>query len=617
MFYRASLSSRTSFRRHFATQQAPEFSSSRWRKYTRRTGYLIIGIGSIYTVDRVFNASAITRNLRTLQTCAMITLDYKINFTQEKSDSIPELHSRVADRMYNLFRENGGLYVKIGQAIGANAALLPKPMQEKFARLFDDAPQIPFSDVLRVFKSEFGRPPSGPDGVFEIFDEKAVASASIAQVHRAKLWPAPGDKEEKWVAVKIQKPDIAKQMKWDLGVYRMVMWMFEHWAFDLPVYFVVDFVSDHLRRELDFLSEAENAKRTAKFVSSEPRLAKNVYIPRVYDEFTTKRVMTAEWISGVRLSDRAGIRRLMGEDNNIIVSQATVPSSVLSADEPPPTSFSIPSKPLKGGVQSVMQTMVELFSAQMFGWGFVHADPHPGNFILRPNPQNPTIPQLVLLDHGLYVRVDDEFRRDWSLLWKGLLTGEFKAVERSTKKWGMGLPDMFASVALARPVRLTRKDRKAEAKKVTRELEEYMKLSQYEQSVRMKAKLKQFLTDTDRMPKALIFLLRNMRIVQGNNQSFGAPVNRVKIMGLWASNSLTRSPNLTVTQRLREYANDMIFRSVLVSLDLAFWTTRIKQRIYALFGWRTDSFEDELERAMRGLMKNNVGVDVNNAAFNG
>ncbi|SRR6266550_3750062 len=112
-------------------------------------------------------------------------------------------------------------------------------MQVKFASLFDDAPQIPYSVVRKVFEKELGRPPSGPGGVFEVFEEKAVASASIAQVHKAKLWPKPGDTEEKWVAVKVQKPSVAKQMEWDLAAFRIVMWMFEHWAFDLPAYFVV------------------------------------------------------------------------------------------------------------------------------------------------------------------------------------------------------------------------------------------------------------------------------------------------------------------------------------------------------------------------------------------
>lgn len=117
-------------------------------------------------------------------------------------------------------------------------------MQIKFAKLFDDAPQIPYSVVHDVFVSELGRPPSGLGGVFELFEEQAVASASIAQVHKAKTWPTFGpngeiEREGEWVAVKIQKPDVGKQMEWDLGAYRIVMWMFENWAFDLPVYFVV------------------------------------------------------------------------------------------------------------------------------------------------------------------------------------------------------------------------------------------------------------------------------------------------------------------------------------------------------------------------------------------
>jgi aarF domain-containing kinase len=87
----------------------------------------------------------------------------------------------------------------LGQAIGANAGLMPKAMQLKFSKLFDDAPQIPYSTVHSVLESEFGRPPAGPNGVFEVFEEQAVASASIAQVHRAKLPDGGG-----WVAVKVQ-----------------------------------------------------------------------------------------------------------------------------------------------------------------------------------------------------------------------------------------------------------------------------------------------------------------------------------------------------------------------------------------------------------------------------
>lgn len=110
-------------------------------------------------------------------------------------------------------------------------------MQEKFAKLFDDAPQVPYRVILKVFRSEFGMYPAGPDGVFEEFEEDAVASASVAQVHRAKLKSPDGNGP--WVAVKIQKPDVGKQVDWDLGAYRVVMWLYENYVFNLPVYFAV------------------------------------------------------------------------------------------------------------------------------------------------------------------------------------------------------------------------------------------------------------------------------------------------------------------------------------------------------------------------------------------
>ncbi|KZP14091.1 hypothetical protein FIBSPDRAFT_868597, partial [Athelia psychrophila] len=84
-------------------------------------------------------------------------------------------------------------------------------------------------------------------------------------------------------------------------------------VFDLPVYCVVDFVSDHLRAELDFVQEASNAAKMTELVAAEARPAVRVRIPLAYPELSTKKAMTAEWIEGVRLGDRPAIRRLMGE----------------------------------------------------------------------------------------------------------------------------------------------------------------------------------------------------------------------------------------------------------------------------------------------------------------
>ncbi|KAJ6544162.1 ABC1 family-domain-containing protein [Mycena capillaripes] len=580
--------------RNFSVNSPVKGATPRWQRYLRRTAYFGLGVGAIYGFDRQFNASAIGRNLRTLWACALITADYKINFTAEKSDQIPELHERVANIMFNLFTSNGGLYIKIGQAIGANAAFLPRPMQVKFASLFDDAPQIPYSEVLSVFASEFGRPPSGAGGMFEYFDEHAVASASIAQVHKARMWPGPGEAEGEgqWVAVKVQKPAVAKQTEWDLGAYRIVMWLFEKVAFDLPVYFVVDFVSDHLRRELDFQLEAENAQRTAEYVAADPRLSKTVYIPRVFPALTTKRIMTAEWIDGVRLSDRNAILRLMGE----------LPGAP---------------RPLRGGTRAIMEPMVELFSAQMFLWGWVHCDPHPGNVLVRPHPAAPRTPQLVLLDHGLYVQLTEEFRRDWCAVWEGLLAGEWGVVEGVTRKWGVGMPDLFASAVLMRPVKLGRGRPQRDPEERGKPIEE---MTNYERSVMMKAKLKGFLIDTDRMPKVLIFLLRNMRMVQGNNKTLNSPVNRIKITGFSASRALTRSnAHADLRTRLREYYHYAFFRSVMLSIDIAFWVARTRQWLWRVLGLGRDGmgFEDEIERSVRGLAKSSFGMDVGADAFDG
>ncbi|KAG2121618.1 ABC1 family-domain-containing protein [Suillus clintonianus] len=595
----------------------PRLSRSR---LVKRTAYTTFGLGAAYLADTELNASAVTRNLRTLWTCALISADYKLNFTPEHADRIPALHQRVADRMYDLFTSNGGLYIKIGQAIGANAALMPAPFQQKFARLFDDAPQIPYPTIARVFQREFNK---SPQELFAYFDEKAMASASVAQVHKARTWD--GD----WVAVKVQKPDVGRQTSYDLVAFRAVMWAFEKWVFDLPVYFAVDFISTHLRAELDFIAEASNAQRTASLIASEPRLAGKVYIPKVYPEYSTKRVLTAEWIDGVRLSDREALGRVVGE--KLPERSGGMFADTVHEEKKNGIPESMHNVKLKGGMQAIMHTMVELFSAQMFDWGFVHCDPHPGNVIIRARPgsspsSKPVLrdPQLVLLDHGLYVTIRPSVKRQYASLWRALLTSDWDTIRNVTESWGVGEAGLFASAVLMRPVKVGRANgSSSHAEKANGGAG--AELNAYEQSVRMKERLKRFLVDTDKMPKELIFLGRNMRIVQGNNQSLGSPVNRIKITAYWASRSLVTthegipSSSRTWWARLdtRELWRDVLFRSAMFSLDVVFWVSKLRQRVRALLGFTNGGFEDELERSMRGFAKSTFGVEMGPGAFEG
>lgn len=176
----------------------------------------------------------------------LVALDYKLNFRPEGPlISLPawlggrkrgedgdgvggghlhEVHARNAARLSELLRANGGLYLKIGQAIAMQSAVLPPEFRAMFARMFDDAPQDEWPAVERVIRDEFGGrsveevfgvsfKEGGEEGK-GVMERRARASASVAQVHWARL----ADGRE--VAIKIQKPEIARQVAWDLWAFR-------------------------------------------------------------------------------------------------------------------------------------------------------------------------------------------------------------------------------------------------------------------------------------------------------------------------------------------------------------------------------------------------------------
>lgn len=202
-----------------------------------------------------------------------------------------------------------GLFIKLGQSIGIQATILPKPYREAFSTIFDAAPQITYDEVEKVFRSEFGG--KLPLEIFESFDKKPIASASIAQVHRARLrLPSidgkPGEIRE--VAVKVQKPAIKKQLALDLWSYQSVflvgritpvmvnlngiffcnsalLWIYEK-AFQIPCYFIAPYVAQQIKQETDFLNEADNSERTARFIADEPSLRDKIHVPYVFGEIS-------------------------------------------------------------------------------------------------------------------------------------------------------------------------------------------------------------------------------------------------------------------------------------------------------------------------------------------
>lgn len=200
----------------------------RSRRWFRRISYVLFAGAVVYAIDRRLYASSIARSSRTFALAAVVALDYKINFRPNPplAVSIEALHARNAERLFDLLRVNGGLYLKIGQAIAMQSAILPPQFQQMFARMFDDAPQNSWAEVEQVIREDFGRSPAEVFGVsFDgtdaeqgsgVMERTARASASVAQVHWARL---PDGRE---VAIKVQKREIARQVGWDLWAFKCV-----------------------------------------------------------------------------------------------------------------------------------------------------------------------------------------------------------------------------------------------------------------------------------------------------------------------------------------------------------------------------------------------------------
>ncbi|KAH6630212.1 ABC1 family-domain-containing protein [Chaetomium sp. MPI-SDFR-AT-0129] len=610
-------------------------SFHRTRRWGRRLLILSAVLGTGYLVDRQVYASGIARSLRTFGTGLRVAADYKLNFRPDPlpiigsggADKIPELHRRSAERLFDLLRENGGLYLKIGQAIAMQSAVLPPEFQRMFARMFDDAPQDEWEAVEKVIRDDFGG--RSVEDVFGVsfagvegkgvMERTARASASVAQVHWARL---PDGRE---VAVKIQKPEIAKQIGWDLWSFKVVMKVYTWW-FDLPLYCLVPFITERLLLETDFENEAKNSEVMRDLVNKEPSLRGRVYVPPVYPELSSKRVLTTEWIEGVRLWDKEALtqswRGGYGKGSmGVHGAQLDPPDMAAIRRELRENPHSQKLKPErtewrgprgKGGLgvskKEVMTTMVDLFSAQIFKWGVVHCDPHPGNIFIRRLPNG--LPELVLIDHGLYVYMSDKFRHEYGMFWKALMTFDNKKISEITHEWGIKASDLFASATLMRPYEGGDQQLQRDLMAST---EDGRTASQkhYEMQRRMKQGIRDMLADEDKWPKELIFIGRNMRIVQGNNAYMGSPVNRIKMMGEWASRSLFQDRNLPLRQRMVNIWQHLLFKTVLFLSDIAFYFFRLKQ----LLG-RGGGLEDEMEARLKDVAKE-FGVELQHDVFEG
>ena len=268
-------------------------------------------------------------------------------------DEMAELNTPVKVRL--MLEELGPTYVKMGQIISSQASVIPVEWERELEKLQSEVPPFPAAQVREIVEGELG---AAPERLFAAFEIEPLAAASTAQVHRATLFS--GDQ----VVVKLQRPGIRTQMKADLGIMQRAAGAAARRSEGLRAIDLVGMIeqfSESVLAELDLFGEAYNAMRLAENMAG----LEGVHIARMYPELSTSRVLTMEYIQGVKISDIEAIAAAGLE-------RETVASNALRA--------------------VIKQLLID---------GFFHADPHPGNILV-----NLQTGEITFLDTGMVGQLD-------------------------------------------------------------------------------------------------------------------------------------------------------------------------------------------------------------------
>jgi predicted unusual protein kinase regulating ubiquinone biosynthesis (AarF/ABC1/UbiB family) len=320
------------------------------------------------------------RSLNVIWLAASVYAGYKGTqlWTRFISDrNKPELYRRQDLRAAQALKSTAlrmeGLLIKACQFIATRADVLPDEWISTLSGLHDRVPPRPFAMIRGQVERELRRP---LESVYAEFDPKPLASASLAQVHRARLH------DGRICAVKVQYPGIDGIIRADLRNMIMVLKWLALLERDFDYRILMREALKYVPMELDFVHEADNADTMRRNFAGYPDLI----IPEVYREFTTRRVLTMELVVGIKVTDIDALERA-GIDKHVVA-----------------------------------QKLIENFLDQVLRDGFFHADPHPGNILIQPGPK------IVLLDFGLAKDFPSTFRDGLVRLTFSILTSNRQGI---------------------------------------------------------------------------------------------------------------------------------------------------------------------------------------------
>ncbi len=319
--------------------------------------------------------SKVERATKFLKTGAKVGANYLKHYSKKVVNpdlSRDELDKQNAEEIFNAMTELKGSALKAAQMLSMDQNALPKQFLEKFAMAQHSAPPLSFPLVVKTFKEQLGK---SPTEIFDTFSKEALHAASMGQVHQATL-------NGKTLAVKVQYPGVGDSIKSDLNMVRpLALTILRMNAKEAEQY--IDEVEARLMEEADYLNELEQAEIISKACEPLDFLA----FPKYYRELSTKRILTMDWIEGVHLTEFV----------------KTNPSQEVR--------------------NKLGQQLWDFYDFQMHNIQMVHADPHPGNFLVLPDHR------LAILDFGCVKRLPDAFYKEFLHLMDPALKGDDKRIE--------------------------------------------------------------------------------------------------------------------------------------------------------------------------------------------
>jgi ubiquinone biosynthesis protein len=346
-------------------------------------------------------AQPATRNLGRLSEIAQVAVRHGFGYwfdTHRLTDLFPRRGPRVdvdeqpsqrGQHLREMLDELGPTFVKFGQLLSTRPDVLPPDIIAELRGLQDDVRPFPLTDVEQVIEEELGL---SIDKLFIEFEDRAVAAASIGQVHRATL---PNGKR---VAVKVQRPGAPRQIEADLALlYQAARIARERVrALDfIDARQLVDEFARSIRQELDYRLEARNADTFHRNFAGHP----HVRVPRVYWRYTRSRVLTLEWLEGTQIAD--------------------VDSETWSLEDR----------------RDLAYLMTETWMTMIFRHGFFHGDPHPANILVLGNPD-----QIGLVDFGAVGKLTDDDMSKLTRLFIDAAAENVDALPRRLAELGVRYP---------------------------------------------------------------------------------------------------------------------------------------------------------------------------------